>query len=124
MYSPYKLQKRYVTAKKSSATLDAILGYVYRKKELLNRCGRYANSVIDGLCELGLLKEVQTKKDTFYFSTDKAKNFKAIDFAKEFLLAFHNSTERNDEKILVFDSELPNGNALVEVTEAIKKGMV
>lgn len=122
MYKPY--HKRYISTKKTSATLDAILAYVYRKQELLNRCGRYANGVITGLCKLGLLKEVQNKKGTFYFSTDKAKNFKAIDFAKEFLLAFHNTEFKRGSKILVFDSKLPDGKALVEVTEAIKKGMV
>ena len=116
--------KRYINAQKSSATLDAILAYVYRKQELLKRCGRYAETVIDGLCELGILKKVQNKKGTFYFSTDKAKNFKAKDFAKEFLLAFHNPEYKDGSSILVFDSNLIDGRQLLDVDEAIRRGLV
>jgi len=118
--------KRYITAKKSSATLDAVLGYIYRKQNLLNRCGRYAENVIKGLVVLGFVKKVESRKGTFYFSTDKAKDFKAIDYAKEYLLAFHNPEYRKEKekKILVFDRELPGGKALVEVEEAIKKGYI
>lgn len=121
MHKPYK---RYITNTKSSPTLDAILGYIYRKQELLNRCGRYANRVILGLCELGYIKEVHNKKGIFYFSTDKAKNFKAIDFAKEFLLAFHNPENRQENKILVFDNDFHGGKTLLEVEKAIKGGYV
>jgi len=117
-------KKRYITAKKSSATLDAVLGYIYCKKELLQRCGRYAEQVISGLCKLEIVKEVHTKKGTFYFSTEKAKNFKAKDFAREFLLAFHNPQYKDGNKILVFDSQFPDGKALMEVEEAIRKGIV
>jgi len=116
--------KRYINAQKSSATLDAVLAYVYRKQEILNRCGRYANCVISGLCELGILREVQSKKGTFYFSTDKAKNFKAKDFAKKYLLAFHNPEYIDGSKILVFDSDLTDTKQLVEVEDAIKRGLV
>jgi len=116
--------KRYINTQKSSATLDAILAYVYRKQDLLNRCGRYAENVINGLCELGILKKVQNKKGTFYFSTDKAKNFKAKDFAKKYLLAFHNADYRDDSKILVFDSSLSDGKQLLDVDIAISRGLV
>ena len=123
-----KYHNRYVTAKKSSATVDAILAYIYRKEDLLNRCGRYAESVISGLVDLGLVKKVLSKKGTFYFKTDKAKNYKAIDFAKEFLWAFHNSIDRqikNHKKyILCFDKNIETGNGLVDIDDAIKKGYV
>lgn len=120
--------KRYISIKKSSSTLDAVLAYVYRKQDLLSRCGNYTSTVINGLVDLGLVKKVTTKRDTFYFKTDKAQNFKAVDFAKEFLWAFHNSLDRQIQNgkrlILCFDEEIENGCGLVEVEEAIKKGYV
>ena len=116
--------KRWHTLEKRSATLDAVLAYIYRKEHLRNRCGRYAKSVIDGLEKIGLVKKVESKKGIYYFSTDKSRNFKAIDFAKEFLLAFHNTEFRDGNKILVFDGDIPNGSGLIEVTEAIKQGYV
>ncbi len=123
-----RFRKRYITANKSSSTLDAVLAYVYRKEDLLRRCGNYANTVVDGLVDLGLVKKVTTKKDTFFFKTDKAQNFKAIDFAKEFLWAYHNSIDRQIQNtkrfILCFDKDLPNGCKLVEIEEAVKKGYV
>jgi len=124
MYKPYRTRRRYITANTSSATLDAVLAFIYRKQDLLNRCGRYADRVIDGLCELGLIKRVQNKKGTFYFSTDEAKEFKAIDFAKRFLLAYHNPEYTQDTKILVFSELLSDGKDLIDVTQAIKKGLV
>jgi len=124
MYKPYRTRRRYITANTSSATLDAVLAFIYRKQDLLNRCGRYADRVIDGLCELGLIKRVQNKKGTFYFSTDEAKEFKAIDFAKKFLLAYHNPEYAQDTKILVFSELLSDGKDLIDVTQAIKKGLV
>jgi len=125
MYYKYSNSyKRCITAEKSSATLDAVLAYIYRKSGLLNRCGKYAESVIDGLLSLGFVKKVESRKGIFYFSTDKAKNFKAIDYAREYLLAFHNPEYRKDKKILVFDSEFPNGKSFVEAEEAIKKGYI
>ena len=124
MYKPYKTRRRYIAANSSSATLDAVLAFIYRKQDLINRCGRYADGVIDGLCELGLIKRVQNKKGTFYFSTDEAKGFKAIDFAKRFLLAYHNPEYKQDTKILVFSEHLSDGKDLIDVTQAIKKGLV
>ncbi len=118
------MRKYNISKRDFSPTLDAVLGYIYRKQELLQRCGRYAKVVIDGLCKLEFLKEVHTKKGTFYFSTEKAKNFKAKDFAREFLLAFHNPQYKDGNKILVFDSQFPDGKALMEVEEAIRKGIV
>jgi len=113
---------------KSSPTLDAVLAFVYRKQDLLSRCGRYADNVIDGLINLKLLKKVQNTKGTFYFSTDKAKSFKAIDFAKEFLWANHNSSQRvtsgAKKMILCFDSEFKTGQDLVDIEKAIRKGYV
>ena len=120
----YNRYKRYITAKKSSATLDAVLAYIYRKSDLLKRCGRYAEEVINGLVVLGLVKKVENNKGVFYFSTEKAKGFKAIDFAKSFLLSFHNPGYTKNKKILVFDDELPDGKSLVEVETAIKQGYV
>ena len=123
-----RLHKRYITANKSSSTLDSVLAYVYRKQDLSSRCGKYSDTVIDGLVDLGLVKKVTTKKDTFFFKTEKAQNFQAIDFAKEFLWAYHNSIDRKIQNtkrfILCFDKDLPDGCALVEVEEAVKKGYV
>lgn len=124
-----KKSSRVFTAEYStSATLVAVLAFVYRKENLLSQCGRYANSVLDGLTELGLIKQVNSKKGTFYFKTEKSENFKAIDFAKEYLWAFHNASKRTIKQgkryILCFDKSLPNGRGLVEIEEAIKKNMV
>ena len=123
-----RAKRRYVSAEKSSATIDAVLGYIYRKEDLLSRCGKYADNVIDGLVDLGLIKKVLSKKSTFYFKTEKAQNFKAIDFAKEFLWAFHNSLDRqiknNKRFILCFDKDIKTGHGLVDIDIAIKKGYV
>ncbi|MBW6487482.1 hypothetical protein [Sulfurimonas sp.] len=112
----------------TSATVVAILAYIYRKENLLSQCGRYAQNVIDGLVDLGLIKKVISKKGIFYFKTEKAQNFKAIDFAKEYLWAFHNVSERlskhGKKYILCFDSSLPNGKDLVEIEEAMKKNYI
>lgn len=120
--------RRYITKTKSSHTLDAVLAYIYRKEDLMNRCGRYADTVIDGLVDLGLLNKVISKKGTFYFKTDKAQGFKAIDFAKRFLWAYHNPLDRliknNKKLILCFDDEIKDGHGLVEIEFAIKKGFV
>lgn len=109
----------------TSATLVAILAYIYRKENLLSQCGRYAQKVIDGLVDLGLIKKVISKKGTFYFKTEKSENFKAIDFAKEYLWAFHNVSERSIKQgkryILCYDNSLPNGRDMVEIEEAVKK---
>lgn len=117
--------RKYISKQNTSATVAAVLTYVYRKEELLSQCGRYGESVINGLVELGLVKKVPSKKDIFYFKTEKSENFKAIDFAKEFLWAFHNASERAIKQgkryILCFDESLPNGRDLVEVEEAIIK---
>lgn len=119
---------RYVTTSSPSATMSAILGYVYNKEELLSHCGRYAHNVIEGLVELNLVRKVISKKGTFYFKTDQSKNFKAIDFAKGYLWAFHNSLDRQIKEgkkyILCFDSRLKTGSDLVEIEEAIKKRYV
>jgi len=120
---------RFITVEYStSATLVAILAYIYRKDNLLSQCGRYAESVISGLCSLNLIKKVSSKKGTFYFKTEKAQDFKAIDFAKEYLWAFHNTSERTIKQgkryILCFDKSLPNGRDLVELEDAIKKNYI
>ena len=127
MYKPY--HKRYIqVSTKSSPTLDAVLAYVYRKENLVKRCGRYADKVIDGLIDLGLVEKVLSKKGTFYFKTQKAKTFKAIDFAKEFLWAFHNTDFRkiiNGKKyILCFNDDIEKGSGLIEINIALKKGYV
>lgn len=128
MIRSIKYRKRYISAQKSSATVDAVLAYIYRKEDLLSRCSKYADSVVLGLVDLGLIKKVLSKKGTFYFKTDKAQNFKAIDFAKEFLWAFHNSLDRqikNHKKyILCFDKDIKTGHGLVDIDTAIKKGYV
>lgn len=108
--------------------MAAVLAYIYRKEELLSQCGRYGERVIDGLVELGLVKKVSSKKGTFYFKTEKSETFKTIEFAKEFLWAYHNTIYRqiqNGKKyILCFDSTLPAGQGLVEIEEAIKKNYI
>lgn len=119
------LSRTFTAEYSTSATLVAVLAYIYRKENLLSQCGRYANSVLDGLVSLNLVKKVQSPKGTFYFKTEKAQDFKAIDFAKEYLWAFHNASERAIKQgkryILCFDKSLPNGRDLVELEEAIKK---
>jgi hypothetical protein len=124
-----KKSNRVFTAEYStSATLVAVLAFVYRKENLLSQCGRYASSVTDGLLSLNLVKQVQSKKGTYYFKTEKSENFKAIDFAKEYLWAFHNASERAIKQgkryILCFDKTLPDGKGLVEIEEAIKKNYI
>ncbi|WP_294963409.1 hypothetical protein [Sulfurimonas sp.] len=117
--------RRYISAKSSSATVSSVLYYVYRKEDLFSQCGRYGEAVIKGLEELGLIKKVLSKKGTFYFKTDKSKDFKAVDFAKEYLWNFHNSIDRkitNGKKyILCFNKNIEAGHKLVEIDEAIKK---
>ena len=127
MYKPY--HKRYIqVSTKSSPTLDAVLAYVYRKENLAKRCGRYADKVINGLIDLGLIEKVLNRKGTFYFKTQKAKDFKAIDFAKEFLWAFHNTNQReikNGKKfIYCFDDSIKDGKGLIEINKAIKEGVI
>jgi len=129
MYKPYQHNKRYIqVSSKSSPTLDAVLAYVYRKENLAKRCGRYADKVINGLIDLGLIEKVLNSKGTFYFKTQKAKDFKAIDFVKEFLWAFHNTDFRkiiNSKKyILCFNNDIENGSGLIEINIALKKGYV
>lgn len=124
-----KKSNRVFTAEYStSATLVAVLAFVYRKENLLSQCGKYANSVLDGLISLNLVKKVESKKGTYHFKTEKSENFKAIDFAKEYLWAFHNVSERSIKQgkryILCFDKTLPNGRDLVEIEEAIKKNYI
>jgi len=125
MYKPYR--KRYITAQKSSTTLDAVLAYIYRKENLKNRCGKYADMVINGLVELDLVKKVTTK-ETFYFKTEKSKNFKAIDFAKEFLWAYHNTENRilkdGEKYIYCFDESIKDGRGLIQIENAIKRGVI
>lgn len=120
--------RRYISKKSSSATIAAVLAYVYRKEEMISQCGRYGETVINGLIELGLVKKVVSKKDTFYFKTEKSESFKALDFAKEFLWAYHNVIYRcikNGKKhILCFDEAIPTGQGLVEIEEAIKKNYI
>lgn len=121
--------KRYVHIEhKTSSTLNAVLAFVYRKEHLLDQCGKYADSVIEGLQSLDLVKKVSSKKGIFYFKTDKAQNFKAIDFAKEFLWEYHNKELRcyqdNKRYIFCFDQALPKGKGLVEVEEAIKNNYI
>jgi len=123
-----KMYKRYVNIKNSSATLDSVLVFIYQKQNLISRCGRYADTVIQGLIDLKLIKKVISKKGTFYFKTEKSQNFKAIDFAKEFLWAFHNPIDReiqnNKRFILCFDKEIDTGSELVDIDYAIKKAYV
>ncbi|MEA2098933.1 MAG: hypothetical protein U9P72_02250 [Campylobacterota bacterium] len=122
------MYKRYVNAKKSSVTLDSVLAYIYRKQDLMSRCGSKGDEVVKGLIDLGLIRKVISKKGTFYFNTDKSKNFKAVDFAKEFLWAFHNSIDRqiqnNKRYILCFDKDIETGQGLVDIEVAIKNGYV
>lgn len=127
MRTAYK--RRHVLIESStSATMAAILVYIYRKEELFSHCGKYAQNVIDGLVNIELVKKVSSKKGIFYFKTEKSENFKAIDFAKEYLWAFHNVSERLTKQgkkyILCFDSSLPNGKDLIEIEEAIKKNYI
>lgn len=66
--------KRYTQINKSSQTLDSVLANIYRKQHLLDRCGRYSETVIEGLVNLHLVKKVLSKKGTFYFKTDNPNN--------------------------------------------------
>lgn len=120
--------KRYTRIEKHSPTVDAVLAYIYQKQDLLSRCGEYASRVIEGLVDLGLVKKVDSKKGTFYFKTDKSLGFKAIDFAKEFVWAYHNPTERtvqdNHKMILCFDNEIDSGHGLVDIEKAIRRAYV
>lgn len=120
--------RRYIQVKQSSHTLDSVLGYIYRKQHLLDRCGKYATTVIEGLVDLKLVKKVLSKKGTFYFKTEKSENFKAVDFAEAFLWAYHNpldrTTQNNKKLILCFDKDIEAGHGLVEIGDAIKKGFV
>lgn len=123
------LIRRYQTTKKVSPTLLSVLYYVFRKENIYKRISHhivYSDAVMDGLVELGFLKKViSKKKGTFFFTTEKSKNFKAIDLAKEYLWAFHNSLkrEKKEDKRLIycFSNDIPNGKGLVEINEAINK---
>jgi hypothetical protein len=105
--------------KAQSRTLSAVLHFIYRKDLSIN--DRYSETVIQGLLALELIKQYKSH----YFKTEKSKNFKAIDFAKEFLWTFHNTEYRhlqnNRRFILCFDTSFENGQKLVEIEEAIKK---
>lgn len=121
IYNPH----RAIITRKTSPTISAILAYIYRKDDLLSQCGEYAKKVIEGLEALNMIKKVSHNKGIFYFKTEKSESFKAIDFAKEYLWAFHNVSERSiiqgKRYILCFDSSLPNGRDMVGIEEAIKK---
>jgi len=113
---------------KTSHSVDAVLAYIYRKEDALNRCGRYAKNVIEGLLKLDYIKKVSSKKGTYYFKTEKSQHFKAIDFAKEYLWNFHNAEYRqviNGKKyILCFNDDIEKGSGLIEINTALKKGYV
>ncbi len=121
-------RNRYTNENKHSPTVDAVLAYIYRKQDLLSRCGKYAEKVIDGLVDLGLVKKVDSRKGIFYFKTDRATSFKAVDFAREFLWAYHNPTDRtiqnNHKMILCFDNEIETGHGLVDIDKAIRRAYV
>lgn len=116
-------QKKGIFKSTASSTLAAILFYVYRKHELASHCGRYGESVINGLVELNLVDKVSSKKDTFYFIKDTS--MKAIDLAKEYLWNFHNTEYRkeinNKRFIYCFDKDIETGQGLVEIEKAIQK---
>lgn len=123
------LHRKYKTYhSETSHTLDAVLAYIYRKEHALNRCGRYAENVIEGLLKLDYIKKVSSPKGTFYFKTEKSQQFKAIDFAKEYLWHFHNPEFKkiihNKRYILCFDGDFENNSELVEINEALGKGYV
>ena len=71
--------------KKISQTLAVILVYVYRKNDFKSFCGHNSQDILKKLVEIGLLKVHFSKRGVFYFLTEKAKGFKAIDLAKEYL---------------------------------------
>lgn len=108
-----------------SPVLSTILHFVYRKESQ-----NFDDNIVDALVEIGYLKKVKAKDTSivYYFKTKASEEFKAIDFAKEYLWNFWNPTERAviDDKrhIFCFHSTLPNGRGLVEIGEAIKVGMV
>lgn len=109
-----------------SRTLLTVLRNVYRKGVPVN--DRYEKTVMDGLEKLNLVKKVSSKKGVFFFKTEKSNNFKAIDFAIEFLWNFHNAEKRtiiDDQRyILCYDSYFENGQKLVEIKEAVKMKIV
>lgn len=79
--------RRYKSVQKNiSPTIAAILGYIYRKQKMVSFSGRYGQGVIAALVEMGLVKVTNQG----YYKTEISKEFKAMDFAKEYLWAFHN----------------------------------
>ena len=111
--------------KKVSQTLAVILTYVYRKNDLKSFCGHNSQEILNKLVEIGLLRVHSSKREIFYFLTEKSKGFKAIDLAKEYLWAYYNvdlHLRKNGKRfIFCFDQSLPSGKGLVEIAQAIKK---
>ena len=115
-----------ITLHPESRTLLTVLRNIYRKGLPVN--DRYEKIVIDGLEHLGLIKKVSSQKGLFFFKTEKSENFKAVDFAIEFLWNFHNVEKRtminNKRFILCYDSSFETGQKLIEIKEAIKMKIV
>lgn len=121
----YMPKRKIITEVKVSFTMSAILFYVYHKNKFGSYCGRYAQSVMDGLVGLELLKKVDSQKGLFYFKTEKSQNFKAKDFAIEYLWNFHNASRRkiinSKRHIYCFDESIDGGKGLIFVDDVIDK---
>ena len=109
-----------------SRTLTAVLSSISRKGLSSNE--RYEKMVTEGLEQLGLIKKIASPKGLFFFKTEKSNNFKAIDFAMEFLWNFHNVERRavidGKRHIFCYDSHFENGQKMVEIKEALKMRIV
>lgn len=117
---------KFITLNPESRTLAAVLRNIYKKGLPSN--DRYEKTVLEGLVELNVIKRVDSRKGLFFFKTEKSENFKAVDFAIEFLWNFHNVEKRtmidNKRFILCYDSSFEPGQKLIEIKEAIKMKIV
>ena len=119
----YRITPRFLVSS-GSGIIDSILALVFRKD-----CPNpYGTTVVDGLIELGLLKKVVSQKGTFYFKTEKSESFTTNDLVVEYLWSYWNKDKReirdNKRFIYCYSSKIETGRGLVEINEALEKGIV
>lgn len=118
MYETIRLER--------SPVMETILHFIYRKKTK----NFYDTKIVNELVELGYLKKVVSKDGlVFYFKTEKSRDFKAMDFAREYLWNCWNPTARKidaegNRYVYCYSDKVPSGKGLVPIDEAVKRFIV
>jgi len=115
----YRIKQRRQPLLGGSHILSSVLYKIYRKN---GRCPY--EDIGERLVDIGFLAKV----DNNYISTEKSKEFKAVDFAKEFLWEYWNKPNRklidSQRFIYCYSDKLPNGRGLVSIDEALAMKIV